>query len=162
VDAIDLTPAMIDLAKLGDEGNRIRFAVGGIANLGFADRSFDIVTGSYAIRNAPDLDVALREIHRVMKPGGVAAFLDFSKPRGRLAQDFQYHLSRCWGGFWGALLHGNARIHGYISASLRDFPDDASLAGIFESHRFTRGLSRPFLGGMMRLHVLHKTDFIKP
>lgn len=158
VHAIDLTPAMIELAKRRDEGGRIRFRVGDMADLAFADGSIDLVTGSYAIRNAPDLGEALREIHRVLKPGGRAAFLDFSKPRGRLAQACQYHLLRWWGGFWGLVLHGNPRIHGYISASLRDFPDDEALVDLFESLQFTRGISRPLFGGMMRLHVLQKND----
>lgn len=162
VHAIDLTPAMIELAKRRDIGRRISFAVGDMSRLEFPDSSIDLVTGSYAIRNAPDLAEALREIHRVLKPGGTAAFLDFSKPRGAVAQAFQYHLLRWWGGFWGLALHGNPRIHGYISASLRDFPDEDCLAGIFETLHFTREQSRPFFGGMMRLHVLRKNDPAQP
>lgn len=156
VHGIDLTPGMIEIAKRRDEGGRIQFSVGDMSRLDFADASLDLITGSYAIRNAPDLDETLAEFARVLRPGGYAAFLDFSKPRGRFAQAIQYHLLRCWGGFWGLVLHGNPRIHGYISSSLRDFPDESALGAVFASHGFRAEISRPLFLGMMRLHLLQR------
>ena len=157
VHAIDLTPGMIEIAQQRDSGGRVQFAVGDMSRLDFPNASLDLVTGSYAIRNAPDLGTTLDEFTRVLKPGGVAAFLDFSKPRGLIAQAMQYHLLRLWGGFWGLVLHCNPRIHGYISASLRDYPDEGSIAGVFEAHGFREESARPLFGGMMRLHLLRRS-----
>ena len=157
VHAIDLTPGMIEIAQQRDSGGRVQFAVGDMSRLDFPDASLDLITGSYAIRNAPDLGATLDEFARVLKPGGVAAFLDFSKPRGLIAQAMQYHLLRLWGGFWGLVLHCNPRIHGYISASLRDYPDEGSIAGVFEAHGFREESARPLFGGMMRLHLLRRS-----
>lgn len=156
VHGIDLTPGMIEIAKRRDERARVRFAVGDMSRLDFPDGSLDLITGSYAIRNAPDLGETLDEFARVLRPGGRAAFLDFSKPRGRFAQAMQYHLLRIWGGFWGLVLHGNPRIHGYISSSLRDFPDESALGSVFAAHGFREELSRPLFLGMMRLHLLQR------
>jgi len=156
IHGIDLTPGMIEIARRRDGGGRVRFSVGDMSRLEFPDGSLDLITGSYAIRNAPDLDETLSEFARVLRPGGWAAFLDFSKPRGRFAQSLQYHLLRIWGGFWGLVLHGNPRIHGYISSSLRDFPDESSLTGVFASHGFREESSRPLFLGMMRLHLLRR------
>lgn len=158
IHGLDLTPGMIEIARGRDPSGRVRFAVGDMSRLDFPDASLDVVTGSYAIRNAPDLGETLDEIARVLKPGGWAAFLDFSKPAGRGAQRAQYHLLRVWGGFWGLVLHGNPRIHGYISASLRDYPDEVSLDGVLASHGFADHASRALFFGMMRLRVLRRTS----
>jgi ubiquinone/menaquinone biosynthesis C-methylase UbiE len=53
----------------------------------------DIVTGGYALRNAPDLGTAIDEISRVLKPCGVAAFLDFSKLGGSESAGLRWSLS---------------------------------------------------------------------
>jgi demethylmenaquinone methyltransferase/2-methoxy-6-polyprenyl-1,4-benzoquinol methylase len=156
IHGLDLTPAMIEIAHRRDESGRIHFAVGDMGRLDFADASADLITGSYAIRNAPDLDSTLAEFARVLRPGGCAAFLDFSKPAGCLRQAMQSHLLRLWGGFWGLVLHGNPRIHGYISSSLRDFPDEEEILRVFARHHLHAGMSRPLFFGMMRLHFLHK------
>jgi ubiquinone/menaquinone biosynthesis C-methylase UbiE len=80
----------------------------------------DLVTGGYALRNAPSLRAALEEVLRMLKPGGTAAFLDFAKsPRRRL----QLLLLRLWTGIWGYLLHGNPEVYTYIADSLAIFPD---------------------------------------
>lgn len=154
IHGLDLTPDMIEIAQHRDDSRRICFAVGDMSHLGFPDASVDIITGSYAIRNAPDLDATLAEFARVLRPGGHAAFLDFSKPTGRLAQVLQFHLLRIWGGFWGFVLHGNPRIHGYISSSLRDFPDEEALIQRFAAQGFHEEETHPLFFGMMRLHFL--------
>jgi len=80
VKGIDLTPEMIEVAKHNYptyEYPAISFQVGDMNNLamnGLKDNSVDILTGRYAIRNAPDLRVALREIHRILNLFGFFAF----------------------------------------------------------------------------------------
>ena len=154
IHGLDLIPGMIDIARRRDESGRIQFAVGDMGRLDFADASLDLITGGYAIRNAPDLDSTLAEFARVLRPGGCAAFLDFSKPAGTFRQAMQYHLLRFWGGFWGFVLHGNPRIHGYISSSLKDFPDEEELVCVFARHHLRAETTRPLFFGMMRLHFL--------
>ena len=91
------------------------------------DHTFDFITGGYAIRNSPDLQLTLREINRLLKPGGTAAFLDFSRSSNRILQYMQLGLLSFWGKLWGRLLHGNPNIYGYIAASLKSFPSRSEL-----------------------------------
>lgn len=107
----------------GREIAPIRFVEGDMTALPYEDGSFDVLTGGYALRNAPDLDRALSEAHRVLAPGGSCGFLDFSRsPRPGLSR-LQVSLLEFWGSIWGRILHGNSEVYAYIARSLAHFPD---------------------------------------
>jgi len=124
---LDLTKGMVARARLKNCHPNSQFVVGDMCRTRFADESFDIVTGGYALRNAPDLERALTEIRRVMRPGATAAFLDFSKPANRFFQRLEIALLKIWGSFWGFTLHRNAEVYTYIAESLKQFPDSEQL-----------------------------------
>jgi len=123
----------------------------------FPEGSVDVVTGSYALRNAPDLPRALGEIRRILKPAGTAAFLDFSKPRSAIFRIPQHLLLRTWCGSWGLILHGNHEIHGYIAASLAAFPDRGDLLDLFAQSGFSLVLAKRFFLGITELLVFRRT-----
>jgi len=150
----DLTQEMIDIASERSADPAVRFICGDMGELPLEDASVDILTGSYAIRNAPDLDVALAEFRRVVKPGGTVAFLDFSKAKGHFGQAIQSGMLGFWGGLWGLILHGNPEVHGYIAKSLRTFPNPSALEQAFVGAGFAIEGDRSFLGGMMNLYFL--------
>ena len=116
---LDLTEAMLNMARVRIPDPRVKFRAGDMCEMDFPDGSFDIVTSGYALRNAPNLRRALAEIHRVTKPDGTAAFMDFSKPPSKIFQTLEHFALGLWGGIWGLILHGNPEVYGYISASLR-------------------------------------------
>lgn len=151
---VDLTREMIDLANHRNRHLAVRFQCGEMSRLEMPDHSVDIITGSYAIRNAPVLAEALGEFHRVLKPGGTLAILDFCKPTSGFFQAIQFQVLSFWGGLWGLLLHGNPEVHGYISKSLRSFPDVKSIHDVFEDAGFTIVELRGLFGGMMMQCVL--------
>ena len=151
---LDLTEMMLNIARTRIHGPRVTFQAGDMGRLDFPDDSFDIVTGGYALRNAPDLRQALAEIRRVLKPGGTAAFLDFSKPPPGVFQSLEILALRFWGGLFGLVLHGNPEVYSYIAASLRQFPDRPTLHKMLEEGGFEIVESRTFfLGVMERLTV---------
>ena len=125
---LDLTPSMLALARARVNRPQVRFQCGDMARTGLEPASVDLVTGGYALRHAGDLAEALTEVHRVLRPGGRADFLDFSKSPGRSGQAVSHFLLKVWGGFWGLLLHRNPDVYGYIADSLKTFPDRRQLA----------------------------------
>lgn len=153
---LDLTEPMLQRARQRNRQDNIRFLQGDMNATGLESGSVDIVTGGYAIRNAPDLGLALREIHRLLKPGGTAALLDFSKPAAPAAQRLQYHLLKRWCGLWGLLLHGNPEVHAYIAASLQTFPERDALHALVRAEGFELLRSRRFYLGIMELLLLRK------
>jgi len=154
VTGLDLSSPMLAIARERNRFSNVRFERGDLCDLPFPDGSADVVTGSYALRNAPDLRKAVAEVRRVLSPDGVAAFLDFSNPERSLLRHLQYLLLRSWCGFWGRLLHGSPEIHGYIAESLRVFPGRNRLREIFLEHGLGMGSDRRFFLGITGLVVL--------
>lgn len=153
---LDLTPEMLEIAEQQSAGGRIEYIRGSMAALPFESGSVGIVTGGYALRNAPDLDQTIGEIARILAPGGYAAFLDFSKPPGAFGQAAGHLLLKFWGGCWGLLLHGNPDVYGYIADSLSLYPDRADLRRRYASHGLACCGAQLFFGGLLEVTLLRK------
>lgn len=158
ITGLDLTPAMLEIAWSRTSDPRIAYVEGSMASLPFHDASIDVVTGGYALRNAPDLNQAIDEISRILRSGGTAAFLDFSKPKNLLGQKLNYLLLKFWGGLWGLLLHRNADVYGYIADSLKLYPDRHTLRSRFEERGFRHLRSRRLFCGLLELVWFQKTE----
>ncbi len=155
---LDVTEPMLAIARAHarDFHPNVQFVKQDMGCLSFPPESADIVTGGYALRNAPDLATTVDEIHKVLKPGGVAAFLDFSKPANRFAQNVEYWILKIWGSLWGILLHRNHEIYAYIAESLRHFPDRGKLRALFRDKGFTLVTSKRYFFGVIEVLVIRK------
>lgn len=151
ITGLDLNRDMLALAEKATPRSGIEFRAADMCQTGFPDGTFDIISGGYALRNAPGLPQALAEIHRVMKPGGGAAFLDFAKSRFRPVRMLQLALLRVWGNFWGLVLHGNGEVYGYIAESLKSFPDGRELKSLLAHAGFRNVVLTPLFGGMVQI-----------
>ncbi len=151
---VDLAPGMLAVAGRRNRFPNVRFEAGDLCALPVPDGFADVVTGAYALRNAPELRTALAEVRRVLRPGGVAAFLDFSWPERPILQRAKYLLLRGWCGLWGVLLHGTPEIHGYVAESLKTFPDRRRFREILREEGFAVASSRRFFLGVTELLVL--------
>lgn len=156
ITGVDLTEDMLVLARRANRYPHVTFEKGDMAQLNVPDASVDIVTGGYALRNAPDLAVTIAEIYRVLKPGGTAAFLDFSKPQGRLAQRIEYVLLKGWTGMWGLILQRNHEVYSYIAESLALYPDRQQLQAMFTAQGFTVKLSKLHFFGITETLLVQK------
>lgn len=155
---VDIAEPMLRIARKRNRRGNVRFLRQDMCGMDFPDGSADVVTGSYALRNAPDLRGALREIGRILRAGGTAAFLDFAKPGTACLRVPQRLLLRTWCGFWGLVLHGNHEVHGYIAESLATFPDRRRLLDLFGEHGFSLVSSERFFLGITELLVLRRRD----
>jgi len=157
IGGLDLTGPMLAHARARNRHPNVGFTRQDMGAVGVTTESADVVTGAYALRNAPELGPTLDEIRRILKPGGVAAFLDFAKPATRFLQAPEYRLLRTWCGFWGLALHANPEIHAYIASSLKLFPDRSRLRAMFADRGLELTASRAFFLGITELVVLRKS-----
>ncbi len=153
---LDLTEVMLEQARSHGQSGAIRYVVGDMGSTGLPDNSVDIVTGGYALRNAGDLREALHEVHRVLRPGGVAVFLDFSKPANPWGQRLGQGILRVWGGLWGWLLHRDSRVYVYIADSLARYPDRRQLASLYCGAGFEIRQTCHAFGGLIECVTLEK------
>ncbi len=157
ITGLDLTPAMVDRARArGPAATCVRFRHGDMGRTGLASGSVDIVTGGYALRNAGDLGEALAEIHRVLRPGGIACFLDFSKSPRRASRALGRMVLKAWGSWWGWVFHRDPDVYGYIAESLERFPDRRQLASLFQAHGLEVQASTLDFFGLVQCVTLRK------
>lgn len=159
---VDFSGPMLDVARdraARDRDSReIQFEQGDALALRFPDRSFDVVTISYGLRNLSDIPRGLEEMHRVLRPGGRLLILDFGKPEWPPLRwlYFQYlaHLVPVF----GRLFFGDADTHGYILDSLRDYPAQRGVDALLKRVGFGATQTFNLLGGIMGLHVARKSS----
>ncbi|MST94477.1 MAG: class I SAM-dependent methyltransferase [Pedosphaera sp.] len=104
------------------------FLQGDAQHLPFADNFFDLVTISYGLRNLADFDRGLREMHRVIKPGGRLLVLDFGKPENPLWRSLYFAHLRWFVPLFGKIFCGDAATHAYILDSLQHYPAQLGVA----------------------------------
>jgi demethylmenaquinone methyltransferase / 2-methoxy-6-polyprenyl-1,4-benzoquinol methylase len=154
---LDVTLRMIQLArKKTTKPGAAAFIVGDMLALPFPDRSFDVLTIGYGLRNVPDLDTAIAELFRVVRPGGRVLSLDFNRPTNRGVRMMYLAYLTLVGSALGWLLHRDPDTYRYIPASLRTYPGGAGVAAKLRSRGFVRVAHHPVLGGLMSIHVAHR------
>ncbi len=147
--AVDITERMLQLAR----SRGVQHTVCGDAGLlPFPDRSFDCVIVGYGLRNFPDLDVAVREIERVTRPGGSLVSLDFFLPSNALLRPLYLAYLYAQGAFWGLLLHGRPRVYTYIPDSLRTFVSIDDFSSLLHRTGYGQVDARRFILGGIGLH----------
>ena len=106
--------------------------------LPFGDARFTVVTTGYGLRNVPDLDQALREIQRVLAPGGRLLSLDFNRPGNALVRGAYHAYLTVVGSLLGLALHGDPDTYRYIPESIRNYPGAKAVAGADDAFRVRR------------------------
>ena len=152
----DISLDMMAFMRQPSLGAMVRLTCQDMGYLAVSAHRVDMVIGGYALRNAPDLSVTLAEIFRVLKPGGNAAFLDFSRSPKKSIFFIQYWVLRLWGGLWGFLLHGNPAVYAYIAESLRLFPDRRSLRDMIAKTGFCGIAFSSRMAGLVDIIVARK------
>jgi demethylmenaquinone methyltransferase/2-methoxy-6-polyprenyl-1,4-benzoquinol methylase len=91
-------------------------------NLPFPDRHFSLVTSAFGFRNLADYDAGLREIVRILKPGGECGILDFSEPKGLMGRVYRIYFKQVLPRV-GTLLSGVRGPYAYLPNSVERFPE---------------------------------------
>jgi demethylmenaquinone methyltransferase / 2-methoxy-6-polyprenyl-1,4-benzoquinol methylase len=109
------------IAKLGLT-DKIEFTKGDAENLQFGDHSFDAITIGFGVRNFQDLEKGLREMLRVLKPGGKTVILEFSKAKGWF-KPFYYFYFKNMLPLIGKLISKDTSAYTYLPSSVLAFPE---------------------------------------
>jgi demethylmenaquinone methyltransferase/2-methoxy-6-polyprenyl-1,4-benzoquinol methylase len=154
---LDVTERMIRLARAKHgAGDRVEFLVGDMMALPFPDASFDLVTTGYGIRNVPELEPALDEIARVLRPGGLFLSLDFNRPESAVFRALYIGYLHVVGGALGWVLHRDPDTYRYIPATIVRYPGAPRVVVLLRERGFRCAEWKRVLGGLMAIHVARK------
>ena len=146
---LDFSERMLDRARA--KSREVEWTCGDMLALPFGDETFDAVTVGFGVRNVDDLEAGLRELRRVLRPGGRIGILEITTPRGALAPFYRLWFDRIVP-ILGRVLPGGS-AYTYLPASVRRFPGPEALAALLESAGFSTVRFRRFAGGIVALHV---------
>ncbi len=140
-------------AKARRAGLEVRFEVADALALPYADRSFDVASIAFGIRNVDDPVRCLREMARVVRPGGRVVVLEFGQPRGPFGALFRVYSRQVMPAL-GGLLTGNRSAYEYLPRTAAAFPaGDRFLALMSESGSFSQRGATPLLAGTAYVYV---------
>jgi demethylmenaquinone methyltransferase/2-methoxy-6-polyprenyl-1,4-benzoquinol methylase len=155
---LDLTMPMIELARRRQvsAAGRVTWMVGDMHALPVASDAFDVVTTGYGLRNVPDLGIALGEIRRALRPGGLVCSLDFDRPEGAWLRAVYLAYLDVIGATLGWVLHRDPDTYRYIPASIRRYPGARGVVRLMQEKGFRDVRHIPVLGGLMAIHLARK------
>jgi demethylmenaquinone methyltransferase/2-methoxy-6-polyprenyl-1,4-benzoquinol methylase len=149
VTGLDFSPRMLERARKKSE--TVTWIEGDLLALPFDEGSFDAATVGFGVRNVADLEAALAELHRVLRPGGRLAILEITQPRGGLRPFFSLWFERIVP-LLGKILPGG-KAYTDLPASVRRFPGAEELAALLEQRGFEQVRFRLLGGTIVALHT---------
>jgi demethylmenaquinone methyltransferase/2-methoxy-6-polyprenyl-1,4-benzoquinol methylase len=148
VTGADFCEPMLDEARRKGARNLV---VADALALPFADGSFDTVTVAFGLRNMADWGAALREMARVVHPGGHVLVLDFSLPAGPLRSPYRFYLHAILPRIAGVLTAEPA-AYAYLGESIEQFPSGKTMTALLEANGFDDTRHEPLTGGIASLY----------
>jgi demethylmenaquinone methyltransferase/2-methoxy-6-polyprenyl-1,4-benzoquinol methylase len=129
-----------------------RLVVADGMRLPFADGAFDALTVAFGLRNMASFAGALREMGRVLKPGGHLLVLDFSLPRGWLRGPYRVYLHRALPVIAG-IVSGERGAYEYLAESIERFPSGEAMRSLLAECGFKDARAEELTGGIVSLYT---------
>ncbi|MHA6249411.1 bifunctional demethylmenaquinone methyltransferase/2-methoxy-6-polyprenyl-1,4-benzoquinol methylase UbiE [Pontibacter sp. CAU 1760] len=155
---VDISEGMLAVGrqKLVKKGltDKIELKYGDSENLPFADNTFDAITVAFGVRNFENLEQGLADMYRVLKPGGTAVVLEFSKPRSFPMKQLYHFYFKNILPVVGKIVSKDNAAYTYLPESVQAFPDGERFIGIYQKvgfkntkwHSLTFGISSIYIG----------------
>jgi demethylmenaquinone methyltransferase/2-methoxy-6-polyprenyl-1,4-benzoquinol methylase len=152
---LDLSPGMLSVAKKRFPSEGIHWIQGQAEGLPFEDQSFDVVVFGFLLRNVVDVEKTLREVHRVLRPGGRVVCLDTTPQDSHWLRPFIELFFKLVIPLLGYVLARDRQAYAYLSDSTRQWLPAQELSRVFEAAGF-QGVS--FRKMMWRSVAIHWGD----
>jgi len=147
----DFSHAMLQRAAAKGRGTRLRWIEADALRLPFPDGHFDLVTSAFGFRNLADYDAGLREIARVLAPGGECGILDFGEPGGLIGKGYRVYFKNVLP-LIGTMLSGVRGPYAYLPASVERFPAPEEMLVRMRQAGFREASWTPYTFGIAGLY----------
>jgi len=147
----DFSHAMLQRARMKGKGTTLRWIEADALRLPLPDASVDLVTSAFGFRNLADYDAGLREIARVLRPGGEFGILDFGEPKGLLGHAYRVYFKNILPAV-GTLISGVRGPYAYLPASVERFPAPEEMLERVRQAGFTQASWTPYTLGIAGLY----------
>jgi len=153
---IDISEGMLDLGRKKIEQfhlqNVIELQKGDSEVINFPDNHFDAITVAFGVRNFENLEKGLKEMYRVLKPGGKLAVLEFSKPKQFWFKGvYQFYLKIVAPGFV-QMFSSDKKAYQYLNDSVQAFPEGNSFLQIMQGVDFVQTYAKPLTLGICTIY----------
>lgn len=160
ITGIDISSSMLRLGKekINKKGltEIIRLQEADSEALPFSDNSFDAVMVAFGVRNFENLQVGLREMYRVLKPGGIALILELSIPeRPLIRRLYNLYFSRILP-FLGRLFAHNYSAYAYLPSSVKSFPSGEAFLDRLKACGFKENKQITYTAGIASVYMAQK------
>lgn len=154
---IDISDGMLEVGRKKilkkAINHKIELQNGDSEKINFPDQTFDAITVAFGVRNFENLELGLKEMHRVLKPGAVAAILEFSKPKiFPLKQLYNFYFLKVLPAL-GKKISSDASAYTYLPESVQAFPDGEKMAAIIKSCGFNEVKVYSLTGGISSIYL---------
>ncbi len=157
---IDISDGMLEVGrkKIKERGfeDRMEFKNADSEAIPFSDNQFDAVTVSFGVRNFQNLEAGLKEIFRVLKPGGKAVILEFSKPKRFPLKQAYFAYFKMIMPTIGKLVSKDKSAYSYLPQSVLAFPEGKDFEGILTKTGFKSTKIMPVTGGIASIYTAQK------
>ncbi len=147
----DFSHAMLQRASRKTAGTPLRWIEADALSLPFPDNHFDLITSAFGFRNLANYDAGLREIRRVLRPGGEFGILDFGEPRGLVGSCYRLYFKRVLPAI-GTMISGVKGPYAYLPASVARFPTPQEMLQRMQQVGFSRPSWTPYTLGIAGLY----------
>ena len=160
ITGIDIADQMLEIGrkKIADLNlsNKITLHTGDSESIKFTEGEFDAVTCAYGVRNFEHLEVGLKEMFRVLRPGGKVVILEFSQPTTFPVKQFYSFYFRYILPLMGRIVSKHSRAYTYLPESVRAFPQGAEFCRILKDCGFSQAKANPLTFGITTLYTAYK------
>jgi demethylmenaquinone methyltransferase/2-methoxy-6-polyprenyl-1,4-benzoquinol methylase len=157
---MDISAGMLEVGKKKMKKRAfdhvIDMQLGDSENLPFEDNTFDAITVGFGVRNFDNLEKGLSEMHRVLKPGGQAVVLEFSKPKSFPIKQLFGFYSKVFIPLFGKYISKDERAYTYLPESVAVFPEGNDFMKVLEKVGYKAEKQIRLSGGIASIYLGQK------